>query len=212
VRVLPKISAFEKHFSLYEEWFKKNEYAYQSELDAVKLLIPKFEKGLEVGIGTGKFAVPLGIKSGVEPSYEMRKIALERGLNVVDGVAENLPFENNSFDLVLMVTTVCFVDDVLKSFKESFRVLKDSGIILIGFVDRESTIGKIYQQNKEKSLFYKEATFYSTSEIVELLYEAGFKDFNFSQTIFHTLDKIKEKEPAKHGFGKGSFITIKAKK
>ncbi|MGB9678524.1 MAG: class I SAM-dependent methyltransferase [Thermoanaerobacteraceae bacterium] len=209
---MPKISAFEKHFNLYEEWFEKNEYAYLSELDAVKLLMPKFENGLEVGIGTGKFAVPLGINNGVEPSYEMRKIALERGLNVVDGVAENLPFEDNSFDLVLMVTTVCFVDDVLKSFKECFRVLKDSGIILIGFVDRESTIGKIYQENKEKSLFYKEATFFSTCEIVDFLYEAGFKDFNFSQTIFHTLDKIKEKEPAMHGFGKGSFITIKAKK
>ncbi|HHY80787.1 MAG TPA: class I SAM-dependent methyltransferase, partial [Thermoanaerobacter sp.] len=163
-------------------------------------------------IGTGKFAVPLGIKSGVEPSYQMRKIALERGLNVVDGVAENLPFEDNSFDLVLMVTTVCFVDDVLKSFKECFRVLKNSGTILIGFVDRESTIGKIYQANKEKSLFYKEATFYSTSEIVELLYEAGFKNFNFSQTIFKKLDEIKEKEPVRYGFGKGSFIVISAKK
>jgi len=209
---MPKISAFEKHFDRYEEWFEKNEYAYQSELDAVKLLMPKFEKGLEVGIGTGKFAVPLGIKSGVEPSYQMRKIALERGLNVVDGVAENLPFEDNSFNLVLMVTTVCFVDDVLKSFKECFRVLKNSGTILIGFVDRESTIGKIYQTNKEKSLFYKEATFYSTSEIVELLYEAGFKNFNFSQTIFKKLDEIKEKEPVRYGFGKGSFIVISAKK
>jgi ubiquinone/menaquinone biosynthesis C-methylase UbiE len=209
---MPKISAFEKHFDRYEEWFEKNEYAYQSELDAVKLLMPKFEKGLEVGIGTGKFAVPLGIKSGIEPSYQMRKIALERGLNVVDGVAENLPFEDNSFDLVLMVTTVCFVDDVLKSFKECFRVLKNSGTILIGFVDRESTIGKIYQANKEKSLFYKKAMFYSTSEIVELLYKAGFKNFNFSQTIFKKLDEIKEKEPVRYGFGKGSFIVISAKK
>lgn len=209
---MPKISAFEKHFDRYEEWFEKNEYAYQSELDAVKLLMPKFVKGLEIGIGTGRFAVPLNIKNGVEPSSEMRKIALERGLNVVDGVAENLPFEDNSFDLVLMVTTVCFVDDVLKSFKECFRVLKNNGIILIGFVDRESTIGKIYQANKEKSLFYKEATFYSTSEIVELLYEAGFKNFNFSQTIFKKLDEIKEKEPVRYGFGKGSFIVISAKK
>jgi ubiquinone/menaquinone biosynthesis C-methylase UbiE len=209
---MPKISAFEKHFDRYEEWFEKNEYAYQSELDAVKLLMPKFVKGLEIGIGTGRFAVPLNIKNGVEPSSEMRKIALERGLNVVDGVAENLPFEDNSFDLVLMVTTVCFVDDVLKSFKECFRVLKNNGTILIGFVDRESTIGKIYQANKEKSLFYKEATFYSTSEIVELLYEAGFKNFNFSQTIFKKLDEIKEKEPVRYGFGKGSFIVISTKK
>lgn len=209
---MTKISPFEKHFDRYEEWFIENEYAYQSELDAVKLLMPKFEKGLEVGIGTGRFAVPLGIKNGVEPSYQMRKIAIERGLNVVEGVAENLPFEDNSFDLVLMVTTICFVDDAPKALKECFRVLKNNGTILIGFVDRDSTIGKIYQANKEKSLFYKEATFFTTSEIVELLYEAGFRDFNFSQTIFKKLDEIKEKEPVKYGFGKGSFVVISAKK
>ena len=209
---MPKISPFEKHFDRYEKWFIENEYAYQSELDAVKLLMPKFGNGLEVGIGTGRFAVPLGIKNGVEPSYQMRKIAIERGLNVVEGVAENLPFEGNSFDLVLMVTTICFVDDAPKALKECFRVLKNNGTILIGFVDRDSTIGKIYLANKEKSLFYKEAIFFTTSEIVELLYEAGFRDFNFSQTIFKKLDEIKEKEPVKYGFGKGSFVVISAKK
>lgn len=111
-----------------------------------------------------------------------------------------------------MVTTICFVDDPLRALKECYRVLKNDGTILIGFVDRDSTIGRIYQANKEKSLFYKEATFFTTAEIVELLYEAGFKNFNFSQTIFKKLDEIKEKEPVKYGFGKGSFGVISAKK
>lgn len=73
-------------------------------------------------------------------------------------------------------------------------------------------MAKYTRQIKEKSLFYKEATFYSTSEVVELLYEAGFGNFNFSQTIFKKLDEIKEKEPVSYGFGKGSFIVISAKK
>ncbi|MBZ4665540.1 class I SAM-dependent methyltransferase [Mahella sp.] len=209
---MAKISAFEKHFDRYEEWFQENKYAYLSELDAVKLLMPKFERGLEVGIGTGKFAKPLDIKYGVEPSEQMRKIALGQGLNVTEGVAESLPFTDDAFDLVLMVTTVCFVDDVIKSFKECFRVLRSGGIILIGFIDRESTLGKIYQINKEKSLFYKEATFYTTSEIVDMLYRAGFKNFNFSQTIFKRLGEIKDKEPVEYGFGKGSFIVVGAEK
>lgn len=209
---MARISAFEKHFDRYEEWFEENKYAYLSELDAVRLLMPKFERGLEVGIGTGKFAKPFNIKYGVEPSEQMRKIASGQGLNVTEGVAENLPFDDDAFDLVLMVTTVCFVDDVLKSFKECFRVLRNGGTILIGFVDRESTLGKIYQANKDKSLFYKEATFYTTSEIVDMLYEAGFKNFNFSQTIFKRLDEIKDKEPAEYGFGKGSFVVVSAEK
>ncbi|MDK2902249.1 MAG: hypothetical protein PWQ93_168 [Clostridiales bacterium] len=209
---MAKISAFEKHFDRYEEWFEENKYAYLSELDAVRLLMPKFERGLEVGIGTGKFAKPLDIKYGVEPSEQMRKIALGQGLNVTEGVAESLPFTDDAFDLVLMVTTVCFVDDVIKSFKECFRVLRSGGIILIGFIDRESALGEIYQINKEKSLFYKEATFYTTSEIVDMLYRAGFKNFNFSQTIFKRLGEIKDKEPVEYGFGKGSFIVVGAEK
>jgi len=41
------------------------------------------------------------------------------------------------------------------------------------------------------------------------LKKVGFKNFNFTQTIFHTLSKIKAIEPIKEGYGEGSFVAIK---
>ena len=46
----------------------------------------------------------------------MRKLARKRGLHVYDAVAERLPFESEQFDFVLMVTTICFLDDIRTSF------------------------------------------------------------------------------------------------
>jgi ubiquinone/menaquinone biosynthesis C-methylase UbiE len=113
---MPKIEPFEKNILKYEDWFKENKYAYQSEVNAIKDILPNFDNGIEIGVGSGKFALPLGIKLGIEPSFEMRKIAESRGIRVIDGVAENLPLEDESFELVLMVTTLCFLDDPEKHF------------------------------------------------------------------------------------------------
>ena len=65
-----------------------------------------------------RFAAPLGIRLGVDPSLEMSRIAQKRGIDVVHGRAEDLPFDDTSMDFVLMVTTLCFLDDVEQAFAE----------------------------------------------------------------------------------------------
>lgn len=209
---MPKIEPFEKYTEQYENWFIENEYAYHSEIRAIKEILPDFKDGIEIGVGSGKFAQPLNIKFGVEPSYEMRKIAGSKGIKVWDGVAENLPFRNGSFDLVLMVTTLCFLDDVKKAFYEVYRILKPGGSFINGFVDKNSKVGRIYQKNKQKSVFYRVAVFFTTEEVIKLLKEAGFRKFEFRQTIFNTLDKINVVEEIKKGYGEGSFIAVRAQK
>jgi hypothetical protein len=72
---MAKTEPFEKHKAKYEEWFEKNVFAYKSELQAVRYLLPKRGTGVEIGIGTGRFAAPLGIRVGVEPSKAMREVA-----------------------------------------------------------------------------------------------------------------------------------------
>ena len=80
-------------------------------------------KGIEIGVGTGRFAAPLGIESGIEPS-KMAIIAKNRGINVINAFAEHLPIKNSVFDFVLMVTTVCFLDNIENAFQEVKRILK----------------------------------------------------------------------------------------
>ena len=203
-----RVEPFDKYSSDYEDWFEKNHFAYISELNAIRGKLPKGVDGLEVGVGSARFAAPLGIEFGIEPSSRMREIAKHRGIEVVGGVAENLPFANAQFNFILMVTTICFLDDIDIAFREARRVLKKSGNFIIGFVDKNSTLGRLYEKNKRENKFYKVATFYSVDEVIFHLKQAGFEHFNFAQTIFHPLNEIREIEPVKDGYGQGSFIVI----
>ncbi len=205
---MPKIEPFERYFEKYEEWFVQNCYAFQSEIEAVRRHLPSRGRGIEIGVGSGLFAKPLGIHVGLEPSGEMRSIAVKRGVDVVEGIAEHLPFMDDFYDFALMVTTICFLDDVPKSIIEAQRVVKPGGKLIIGLVDKNSPIGKLYQQNQQENVFYRDATFYSTDEVVTLMKQAGFSDFNFTQTIFKMLEKIEEAEEIKEGYGEGSFMVV----
>jgi SAM-dependent methyltransferase len=142
----------------------------------------------------------------------MSEHARKKGIEVVTGAAENLPFGNGSFDFCLMVTTVCFLDDRDLAFREAHRVLRPGGAFVIGFVDRDSRLGKEYLQRKDKNVFYKDATFYSIAEIVRAMTEAGFADFRFRQTLFRPLSELQEVEPVKEGHGEGSFIVVQGVK
>ena len=72
---MPKINAFEKHASEYDEWFIKNDPIYFSELNSIRNFVPQNKYGLEIGVGSGRFAFPLDIKVGVEPSPKLAKLA-----------------------------------------------------------------------------------------------------------------------------------------
>ncbi|MDQ1326537.1 MAG: hypothetical protein QG564_1662 [Campylobacterota bacterium] len=168
------IKSFDLHADAYEIWFEKNQTVYEDEVQTAKTLIGSSTNGLEIGIGSGKFALPLGIKIGVEPSKRMRELAQKKGLEVVDGVAENLPFENEKFDFAAMITTICFVDDLFQALSEAYRVIIPGGFLLVGMVDKNSPMGKEYQKKKAKSKFYGEASFYSTEEVTALAQKAGF--------------------------------------
>ncbi len=209
---MAKIEPFEKFPDRYEEWFEINHYVYESELQAVKELLPKSGDGLEIGVGSGRFAAPLGIKTGVDPSAEMRKIARSRGIKAIDGAAESLPFNDTQFDFVLMVTTVCFLDDINTAFKEVFRVLKPQGFFIVGFIDKESPLGHLYQIHEDENPFYKVADFYLVYGVISYLLENDFGNLHFTQTIFHGLSEINEIEQVKEGYGEGSFVVIRALK
>ena len=209
---MPKKEPFEKNVVRYEEWFERNSFVYESELEAIRSLLSQSGTGVEIGVGTGRFAAPLGISFGVDPSKEMGKVAQQRGIEVIGGVAEALPFDDDRFDFALMVTTICFLDNIEMSFKEGYRVIKAGGFLIIGFVDRNSPLGKTYQKYKNNNVFYKVATFYSVNEVVSYLKKTGFRDIAFTQTIFHNLKDVNEIEPVKKGHGKGSFVVVKGMK
>lgn len=194
----------------YEHWFKENEILFQSELLALKQVIPVGKNGVEIGIGSGIFAEKLEIKHGIDPSGKMLDHAKQRKLIVEQGFAENLPYSGNSFDFVVFITSMCFIHDPEKALAEAYRVVKDKGDLIIAFIDSESSLGKSLQKSKEEDPFFRYATFYSVKEITRLIEVSHFEISEIIQTLI-SMDTKTPENPIP-GYGQGGFIVIKAQK
>ena len=203
-------SAFDSFAQEYDHWFDTHSVEYKLELDVVRQMLPGNGQGIEIGTGTGRFSEPLDISTGIEPSRAMSRIASSRGIQVIQGRAESLPVGDNSYTFALLVTTACFIDDLIIAFREVARILEPGGHIIIGFINRESRLGNIYQANKTKSRFYRNAVFRTPDEIRVALQASGFHGFKFAQAILPG-DISKDSKPSiKKGCGTGSFVVIKA--
>jgi SAM-dependent methyltransferase len=207
-----KRASFDKAHSRYEAWFECHEKAYYAELLAIRAFLPHDGLCIEIGVGTGRFAAPLGVRVGLDPSAPMLRYAAKRGIICVQGVAEALPFRSSVFDCALVVTTICFVDDPQVLFSEVCRVLKPGACVVVGFIDRNSPLGRLYQAARAENVFYRHATFYSPEEVEKLLHNAGLSRQLWGQTLFQPLEEMTEIEPLREGRSEGAFVVVKAYK
>jgi SAM-dependent methyltransferase len=208
---MAKTAPFDTHPDRYDAWFDRRDAAYRSELQAIRALLPGRGEGLEIGVGTGRFAAPLGLNHGVDPSSAMRKRARERGIEVRDGVAEDLPYSDARFDKALMTTTLCYLDDPATAFSESRRVLRPGGVFVVAFVDREGQLGRRYETEREQNVFYEPATFHAASDVANLFEETGFGDLQARQTLFSDPETMTEPDPVRDGYGEGSFVVLRGR-
>lgn len=200
---------FDTEVEEYEEWFITNDKLLDSEVNAIKQLIPMSGNGIEIGVGTGIFASRLGVRDGVEPSSKMAAEAAKKGINVINGIAEKVPVDSGSYEFALMVTVDCFLDDVSKAFSEVRRILVSDGIFIIAFLDKATPLGQLYEKNKHLHKSYRDANFHTSTEIVSLLRAGGFEVVDKRQTVYSLENKLQE---IKCGVGEGVFAVIKAKK
>jgi SAM-dependent methyltransferase len=206
------IQLFEEAAQKYDAWFDRNPWAYESEILALKKFLAPQVRGLEIGVGTGRFAVPLGVAVGVEPTAAMADIARRRGIKVYRAVAEALPFRRDSFDLLVLVTVICFLRDPLLALTEATRVLKPGGQILLAMIDKDSPLGRSYEAHKGESEFYRQARFYSVGQAVGWLEKLAYEQVETCQTIYHDLSGLTGLEPVGRGHGQGAFAVISARK
>lgn len=205
------IRPFDRFPLKYDEWFERHRWAYASELAAVRQLMPEGGRGLEVGAGTGRFALPLGIDIGVDPAYGMVRIARRRGLRAIVGRGEELPFVDACFNVVIIITVICFVPDPLLLLREARRVLRGGGRLVLGFIDGASTLGKEYGGHRRDSTFFRHATFHTAGQVRAFVSDSDFCGIEFRQTLFTHPSKITTLEPAQEGYGEGGFVLLAAR-
>lgn len=177
----PLRQAFEDNADDYDRWFDDHPQIYSAQLSMLRDAVPAEVLVLEIGVGSGRFASPLGISLGIDPSHALAAIAKRRGIETVIGVGEHTPFRGNTCDAILMMTVICFLDDPLPVFLEAHRLLKQGGALVLGFIEKDGAIARRYQNEKVKGRFLRYATYYSVDDIAAFYRNAGFFEVSIAQ-------------------------------
>jgi ubiquinone/menaquinone biosynthesis C-methylase UbiE len=148
-----------------------NEVCKRIKLEAGRL---KPLKILDIGCGTGKFAIYLSEETGcnvtgIDPDREKIEKARTRSSSVSFEVqsAEELLFANHTFDVVASLKVLHEIPDYTKALKESHRVLKVGGKIFI--IDWVAGAARTGSHAHAKKYFTRE-------RLEEMLSETGFTD------------------------------------
>jgi SAM-dependent methyltransferase len=126
---------------------------------------------LDVGCGTGanlEMLANFGASEGVDVSDDALEFCRAKGLQVHKGLAEKLPFEDESFDVVTALDVVEHLDDDVAGLKEMHRVLKRGGKTLI-FVPAFMWLWGVQDDISNHRIRY------TKKQIVERLKKAGFE-------------------------------------
>jgi ubiquinone/menaquinone biosynthesis C-methylase UbiE len=138
---------YEKRKEKYDDEFIYGRYQINEELETIMKELKPGAKVLDIGSGTGHLAhffYKNGFEViGLEPSENMLNYARKNfpEIQFVEGISSTLPFEDNSFDLIISIEVMRYLhpDDVLKTYKEALRVLKKDGYFFATHVNTFSS-------------------------------------------------------------------------
>lgn len=178
-------------------WAVNPPFVVRSAIAAIKAMLPVGpHNGVDITSRTDLFSKWLGIPrcppSRVTPGEKCCYITL--------------PFENGTLDYLLV--TYCENDDGTYHgiFNEAFRALRDNGVFVVAFLDAKSPAGKKYILNQcSPSQFDAE-------KIMLDLTHAGFRHFEFTQTLFSPPGEVNHIQTPRTGYGEGSFVVVQARK
>lgn len=171
---------FDKEALSYDSWYKTKIGSFVDQLQttlAFNMLKPKKDMMvLDIGCGTGNFSIKLaemGCKViGIDVSDEMLNIAREKASNKKLDIefynmdVFKLKFDDDTFDAAISMAAFEFIKQPEKALEEIFRVVRKSGKIVIGTINKESKWGQLYLTDEfQQNTVYQYATFKTLEEL-----------------------------------------------
>lgn len=183
----------------YDSWYdtSKGKQIFEAELECLHKVCPICQgRWLEVGVGTGRFANRMDIKEGIDPSPAMLELAASRGVTTYQGYAEELAFDADSFDGILMAFTLCFINFPEKALNQCHRILKANGELLIGLIPADSAWGKAYQEKKKQGHpIYSHAHFLTIERTIKIAEKSGLEFKESACTLLCMPDELQKASP-----------------
>jgi ubiquinone/menaquinone biosynthesis C-methylase UbiE len=169
-------------------------------LDLVsRLQDKKYNDILEIACGTGRVTKHLAksVKHDTLTATDLnpdmisiaKSIVHDKNINWLQADALELPFDDNSFDLVVIQFGVMFFPDRQKGLHEAYRVLKQGGKLIFNTWDRTENVPGVYEgRNVIESYFEGNPpkfysipfSMYDEKELRELPAKAGFENVKVS--------------------------------
>lgn len=212
------VQIFEQLSERYDAWYDGDvgRVAFPIEVECLKPLLDGLPKPwLEVGVGSGRFAHALNVDVGIDPAFRPLRLARQRKIVVLQAVGEELPFRQSVFGAVIIVVTLCFADEPLMLLKETQRVLRDDGALILGMVFADSPWGEFYKRKARLGHpFYSNASFLTRSQTRDLLSKAGFVVTEARSALRQppSDEKLSPEEPVNGDFDDAGFAAWKAVK
>jgi len=202
---------FSDGYREYDEWYDRHPGLFNAEIDALNCGSLS-GLGIEIGVGTGRFASHLHADCGLDPAFNALCLARRRSIKVVQAVGEQVPFRNETFHFALIVLTLSFVDNPGLVLAETRRILRPGGILALAVIDRDSVWGRRTMEKSSQSRFLKYARLFTAGEARELLLKTGWEIISARQTLFRAPENTASAEMARDGYGKGGFVVFRAQK
>ena len=126
-------------------------------------------------ITTGKVVGLDYSEVSVEKSIELNQKAIDEGkVEVIQGSVSEMPFEDNTFNIITGFETIYFWPDFINDLKEVNRVLKKDGFV---FFCNEAVYREGEMEKYEDLVELLDMKIYSEDVLKESLEKTGFKDF-----------------------------------
>ncbi len=185
---------------------------------------------LDLGCGDGTYSIAafqrgaqvtgVDILEAMLNSAQRRATVCGASVEWRQASAESLPYESETFDIVLAVTILCFLREPLQVMREVRRVLRPGGLFVIGELGKFSSWALLRRvRGWLGSSTWREAHFWTIGELRELLQQAGFRVTGSRGCVYYPPSALVARVVGEHdhafsfwGQVGAAFIAVRAEK